>query len=252
VGVERNLASRGHPHPTTLASLREAKAVDLPLAGGGITESVEPPANTRPQWEREPGESAAGSSAQATSTSGPAVDVASLPPVESITAESDIRAFLAPGIPPELTRAALRRAWVADPKIREFIGLSENSWDFNAAGAIPGFGPLEMTDELRRRITQFVGRNIVPEAADASPATATAAPERPAAIEPPAESDAGNGEVSMPQPPASPAEPLQSDVTSPDRSAQGEPTQVAVQCEPQPRDRIGVAAKGPHGGALPK
>ena len=50
---------------------------------------------------------------------------------ESIVAESDVRAFLAPGVPPELTRAALRRTWSADPKIRDFIGLSENSWDFN-------------------------------------------------------------------------------------------------------------------------
>jgi hypothetical protein len=181
-----------------------------------------------------------------------AADLTKLPPIESITAESDIRAFLAPGIPPELTRAALRRAWAADPKIREFIGVSENSWDFNAPGAIPGFGPLEMTDELRRRITQFVGRNVVPEAADASPATATAAQERPAAIETSAESNAGDGDVSMPQPPASPAAPLQSDVTSPDRFAQGEPPQVAMQCEAEPRHRVEASAKGPHGGALPK
>ena len=74
---------------------------------------------------------------------------ASLPPLESITAESDIRAFLAPGVPPELTRAALRRAWAADPKIRDFVGLAEYDWDFNTPGAMAGFGPLEMTDELR-------------------------------------------------------------------------------------------------------
>jgi hypothetical protein len=53
-----------------------------------------------------------------------------LPPIESIGAESDIRCFLAPGVPVELTRAALRRAWVVDPRIRDFVGLSENSSDF--------------------------------------------------------------------------------------------------------------------------
>jgi hypothetical protein len=37
--------------------------------------------------------------------------VPQLPSIESIVAESDVRAFLAPGVPPELTRAALRRAW---------------------------------------------------------------------------------------------------------------------------------------------
>src|SRR6266446_2225814 len=45
-----------------------------------------------------------------------APDPTKLPPIETIAAESDIRAFLAPGVPPELTRAALRRARVADPK----------------------------------------------------------------------------------------------------------------------------------------
>jgi hypothetical protein len=58
-----------------------------------------------------------------------------LPPIESIGAESDIRCFLAPGVPAELTRAALRRAWVVDPAIRDFVGLSENSWDFDRPSA---------------------------------------------------------------------------------------------------------------------
>src|SRR5262245_64704553 len=48
------------------------------------------------------------------------VDLDSLPPIESITAETDIRAFLAPGIPAQLARAALRRVWTADPVIRDF------------------------------------------------------------------------------------------------------------------------------------
>src|SRR5262245_55936494 len=67
-------------------------------------------------------------------------DPASLPSLESICAETDIRAFLAAGVPPELTRAALQRAWTADPKIRDFVGLAENAWDFNAPGSMPGFG----------------------------------------------------------------------------------------------------------------
>src|SRR5438874_8343666 len=89
-------------------------------------------------------------------SAGPAADIpfdlTKLPPLESITAETDIRAYLAPGVPVELTRAALRRAWAADPKIRDFVGLSENAWDFNAPGGAPGFGPLQMTDELRRQV----------------------------------------------------------------------------------------------------
>lgn len=95
--------------------------------------------------------------------------VLQLPPIESIVAESDVRAFLAPGVPAELTRAALRRAWSTDPKIRDFIGLSENSWDFNDPGAIPGFGPLELTDELRQEIARMIGRGLEEKVPDVLP-----------------------------------------------------------------------------------
>jgi hypothetical protein len=87
----------------------------------------------------------------------PVFDLASLPPLESISAETDIRAFLAPGVPAELTRAALRRAWRADPKIREFVGLAESAWDFNAPDSMLGFGPFEVTDELRRLVAKSLG-----------------------------------------------------------------------------------------------
>jgi hypothetical protein len=65
-------------------------------------------------------------------------NAASLPPIESIGAQSDIRPFLQPGVPQELTRAALRRAWVTDPAIHDFVGLSENCWDFDARDDVPG------------------------------------------------------------------------------------------------------------------
>jgi hypothetical protein len=69
-----------------------------------------------------------------------------LPPIESIEAVSDLKAFLAPGVPLELTRAALRRAWTVTPTIRDFIGLSENAWDFNTPGGVPGFGSIDLED----------------------------------------------------------------------------------------------------------
>ena len=65
-------------------------------------------------------------------------DPASLPTIESIGAEFNIRAFLEAGVPGDLARAALRRVWSLDPAIRDFVGLSENSWDFNAPGAMAG------------------------------------------------------------------------------------------------------------------
>jgi hypothetical protein len=87
----------------------------------------------------------------------PALDIAALPPIESMTATSDVRAFLAPGVPEDLTRAALRRAWVIDPTIRDFVGLAENQWDFTKPDSVPGFGSLDLTPELRRIVAGVFG-----------------------------------------------------------------------------------------------
>jgi hypothetical protein len=125
-----------------------------------------------------------------------AFDATKLPPIESIGPASDISAFLAPGVPRELTRAALRRAWSADPKIRDFIGLSENSGDFNTPGAMAGFGPLEMTEEMRREIVRLVGTNMTDEGKEQeSPAEPSAVPDEklsPASLE---EAPAGDAEL---------------------------------------------------------
>jgi hypothetical protein len=85
------------------------------------------------------------------------VDLSALPSIDSITAATDIRGFLAPGVPAELARAALRRAWVVDPKIRDFIGIAENQWDFTAPDSIPGFGPLGPLDDVRRMLARVMG-----------------------------------------------------------------------------------------------
>ncbi|HYA05438.1 MAG TPA: DUF3306 domain-containing protein [Xanthobacteraceae bacterium] len=87
----------------------------------------------------------------------PPFDPASLPPIESINAASDVRAFLAPGVPVELARAALRRAWTTDPAIRDFVGIAENQWDFTQPDGIPGFGQLKVTEELRRAVLELCG-----------------------------------------------------------------------------------------------
>jgi hypothetical protein len=83
-------------------------------------------------------------------------DPASLPPIQSITAETDIRGFLGAGVPSELTRAALRSAWASDPAIRNFVGLADYDWDFNAADSIAGFGPLRATDDVAKMTAQIL------------------------------------------------------------------------------------------------
>jgi hypothetical protein len=82
-------------------------------------------------------------------------DLSKLPSLDSITAGTDVRVFLQKGVPAELTRAALRRAWSADPAIRDFIEVAENQWDFATGSDIPGFGPLEASEDLRRMVSSM-------------------------------------------------------------------------------------------------
>lgn len=185
-----------------------------------------------------------------------AFDPAKLPPIESITAQTDIRAFLAPGVPAHLTRAALRRAWASDPKIRDFVGLSENSWDFNAPDAIAGFGPIEMTDELRAQVARMLGGGVAGEAPNPRPAQA------PQETLP---SPEGVAELAGAAPKTIPADVGSSAATGEDEGS-GTPdgfagseslphrnkTDVAAQPGAAEVDDNQLSAKRLHGGALPK
>jgi Protein of unknown function (DUF3306) len=84
-------------------------------------------------------------------------DPASLPSIEAIDLNTDIRGFLQSRVPAELTRAALRQAWASDPAIRDFIGIAENQWDFNDPEAIPGFGPLPEGYDVSGLLSQALG-----------------------------------------------------------------------------------------------
>ena len=86
-----------------------------------------------------------------------AFDISTLPPLESIVAGSDVRAFLQAGVPAALTRTALRRAWSSDPSIRDFIEMAENQWDFANPDTIPGFGSLTGADDIRELVARALG-----------------------------------------------------------------------------------------------
>ena len=128
-----------------------AQEFSRPILSSGLRDATQ----VRTQSIAKPGQS------PPTETS---IHAANLPPIGSIGAASDIRPLLAPGVPVDLTRAALRRAWSTDPAIRDFIGLSENSWDFNAPDGVPGFGSLtpqrlaRMTGEAASSGTERIAR----------------------------------------------------------------------------------------------
>jgi hypothetical protein len=90
-------------------------------------------------------------------TQQPGFDLSSLPSLDSITAITDIRQFLSAGVPKELARAALRRAWATDPAVRDFVGLAENAWDFTDPAAMPGFGPLPEGTDIKKLVAQIFG-----------------------------------------------------------------------------------------------
>jgi hypothetical protein len=93
------------------------------------------------------------------------VDPVQLPSLDSIGADTGIADFLRPGVPPDLTRAALRRAWTTDPAIKNFVGLVENGWDFNDPSAMAGFGPIS-AEEIARLADSLVGALPVAEPED--------------------------------------------------------------------------------------
>jgi hypothetical protein len=167
-------------------------------------------------------------------SSPPAFDPASLPPIESIVADSDIRAFLAAGVPAELTRAALRSAWAADPAIRDFIGIAESQWDFNDPAAIPGFGPLGAADYARDLVARALAS---PNGAAEGTQEYPGIPENPASANADSQSSASADEVL--QVAAAPAD--------------SSPTEVhSVTPGNAPEASADSPARHPHGGALPK
>ncbi len=121
-------------------------------AGAKPDVEVPAPSDLRGAAERRPTPVAGEADAE------PKPDLASLPPIDSITAATDITVFLRKGIPQELAHAALRRAWSADPAIRDFVGLAESAWDFNDPNAMHGFGPLDLSEtDLAALIERVVG-----------------------------------------------------------------------------------------------
>jgi hypothetical protein len=161
-------AAEAPPAPAAEAPAVAVPVLDLPVLDGSVVE------------------------APVTGDAPPEFDPASLPPIESLTAESDIAGFLRAEVPAALRQAALRRIWTLDPAIRDFIGPADYAWDFNAPDGVPGFA-LELGGDVGRLLAQAIGLRQEEEAPapEAAPAAEpAAAPEPPpviaeAAAEPP-------------------------------------------------------------------
>jgi hypothetical protein len=133
---------------------KQAAAANAPAKAEDAAATSAEPAETRPATTVAP----VTPSVQAASIPPqPAFDPASLPPLDSITATTDVRNFLASGVPATLTREALRRAWVADPAIRDFVGLQDYDWDFTKPGSMAGFGELGQEHDVAEMVARVFG-----------------------------------------------------------------------------------------------
>lgn len=101
----------------------------------------------------------------------PDFDVGSLPPVNSIGADSDISVFMRKGVPDALRHAALRRVWSADPAIRDFMGPTENYWDTAGPDGVPGFGPLDPGLDVKRMVAELFGETAPERTKPETPAS---------------------------------------------------------------------------------
>lgn len=156
-------------------------------------------------------------------TEGETIDLASLPPIESLGAESDYTVFLRPGVPDSLRLAALRQLWLTEPSIRNYEALVDYAWDFNA----PGYGKLLPTDDVEKLLKAVFREDEPvrekPAATEEPPAQQTAAPpadtvrrsdSRPAVASPPPTPDAT-------APSGTPAEPPVAAAPDPPRRRHG-------------------------------
>lgn len=175
-------------------------------------------------------------------------DLSKLPSLDSIGPATDISAFLQPGVPEALSRAALRRAWSADPGIRDFIGLSENSWDFTASDGMHGFGALDPAD-AKRLVAHLLGND------DDNDARAVAAAGEPQHVRGNA-SDANSDTEAIPAASGDEGPVEATESATIDMTASGQRADVASQdnCASQqllPEPEM-TPARRAHGGALPQ
>jgi Protein of unknown function (DUF3306) len=99
-------------------------------------------------------------------------DLSSLPDIESLTPETDISLFMQKGVPEALRNEALRKMWVLDPAIRNYVGEAlDYAWDWNTPGGVPGSGgeitqsALDFASSLFSNISSH--ENVKPEVSKA-------------------------------------------------------------------------------------
>jgi hypothetical protein len=183
-----------------------------------------------------------------------AEEIAKLPSLEDLTAETNLSMFLRKGVPEPLRNAALRRMWSLDPKIRDFVSEArEYAYDWNTPGGVPGFGDLPASEEVARMAARIVsGSRALWEGEDTDLEDPSKDREQPTSLD--------QTEASAPQSLAAPADEGMPDtnadvranlVVSPSTVVEKPPEKgTAAEQDPAP-ELASAAAMRRHGGAMP-
>jgi hypothetical protein len=159
-----------------------------------------------------------------------------LPSLDDIVPGSDVSAFFAKHVPESLRTAALRKLWVTDPQIRDFIEMADYQWDFNNPDSIPGWSSKLTGVDVKAMAARILNFGEPPEErAEPDVEAHSTAPAEP----PPALGE--NPEFST-KPDASPiSAPVEEDAPAAHAAVQNNPSSSSVYASVRKR----------HGGALP-
>jgi hypothetical protein len=85
--------------------------------------------------------------------------IAELPRIEDLVPSQALAAFMQPWVPTDIQTAALRRMWLIDPAIGDFVDpATDYAHDYNTPGGAPGYGPMEPTAEMVREVNAMFER----------------------------------------------------------------------------------------------
>src|SRR3978361_904617 len=95
-----------------------------------------------------------------------------------MTSATDITAFLRKGVPELLRNAALRKCWVLDPAIRNYVNPAlDYAYDWNTPGGVPGSSEIGAGTDIARLVSQIMGGGESPAEPTASAADLGGAPD---------------------------------------------------------------------------
>ena len=118
-------------------------------------------------------------------------DLASLPKLEELTADTDMTVFFKKGVPESIRNAALRKSWALDPAVRNYVSPAlDYAYDWNKPGGVPGAGELAPGTDVVRMVAQVMGWTAQQHPSEPEPGRAGE------------QSDAPTGDVRQPDAPS--------------------------------------------------